>query len=131
MNNKIQADNSVNVFDPSLHLKPLTLTAAAVVYVRKKLAERGKGMGLRLGVKKAGCSGLEYVVDYVDVQAENDVVFAVEKDLAVFVDKECLLYLNGTEIDYVQKGIMGGELKFNNPNAKVSCGCGESFNIKN
>lgn len=129
MNKQIQTDNSVGIFDPTVSYKPVTLTAAAITHVKKKLKERGTGIGLRLGIKKAGCSGLEYVVDYVDAKQENEIVFPVEENLAVYVNLEHLPFLNGTEIDYVKKGITGGELKFNNPNAKVSCGCGESFNV--
>ncbi len=129
MSNQIQSDNAVSVFDPAVNYKPVSLTSAAIAYVKKKLKERGKGIGLRLGVKKAGCSGLEYVVDYVDAKLVDDHVFSAEENLAVFVNAEDMLFLQGTEIDFVQKGITGGELKFNNPNAKVSCGCGESFNV--
>lgn len=129
MNKPILTDDTVSIFDPTINYKPLTMTAAAIHYVKRKLAERGQGIGLRLGIKKAGCSGLEYVVDYVDTQGENEIAYPITENLAVYVNKENLLFLNGTEVDYLQKGIMGGELKFNNPNAKVSCGCGESFNI--
>lgn len=129
MSNQVQVDNSVEIFDPQANYKPVTLTPAAIAYIKRKLKERGQGIGLRLGVKKAGCSGLEYVVDYVDAKQENDIVFAVEESLCVYVGMKDLSFLQGTEIDYVQKGITGGELKFNNPNAKVSCGCGESFNV--
>jgi len=122
-------DNSISVFNPKKDYQPVTMTLAAITYVKKKLKERGQGIGLRLGVKKAGCSGLEYVVDYVDAKQENEIVFPVEENLAVYIALENLPFLHGTEIDYIKKGITGGELQFNNPNAKVSCGCGESFNI--
>jgi iron-sulfur cluster assembly protein len=129
MSTQKQIDNSVNIFDPTISYKPVTLTTAAIAHVKKKLKERGAGIGLRLSVKKAGCSGLEYVVDYVDAKQVNEAIFSIEENLAVYVSLEDLPFLHGTEIDYVQKGITGGELKFNNPNAKVSCGCGESFNV--
>lgn len=129
MSDKIQVDNSVEIFDPTINYKPITVTPAAIAHIKKKLKERGQGIGLSFGKKKAGCSGLEYVVDYVDVKQADEIMFPLEENLAVYVKLEDLPFLQGTEIDYVQKGIIGGELKFNNPNAKVSCGCGESFNV--
>lgn len=129
MSNQVQVDNSVEIFDPKANYKPVTLTPAAIAYVKRKLKERGQGIGLRLSVKKAGCSGLEYVVDYVDAKQADEMVFSVEENLGVYISTENLPFLQGAEIDYVKIGITGGELKFNNPNAKVSCGCGESFNV--
>lgn len=125
----MMTDGSVKIFDPRQHYQPVTVTPAALNYIQKKLQARGYGIGLRLGVKRAGCSGLEYVVDYVDVQQSTDEVFLAADHLAIYVDKKDLPIVHGTVIDYVQKGIVGGELVFNNPNAKVSCGCGESFNV--
>lgn len=125
----MQTDTSVKIFDPNQHYQPVTATAAAINYIQKKIRERGQGVGLRLGVKKAGCSGLEYVVDYVDAQQANDEIYPVAANLAVYVSKEHLPIVQGTVIDYVKKGIAGGELVFNNPNVKASCGCGESFNV--
>jgi len=118
----------VEFYDPkNTEFKPVTLTPAAIEHVKKKLKERGKGIGLRFGIKKAGCSGLKYIVDYVDEQQANDHLFPIENNLAIYVDLESLPYVQGTEIDYVKIGITGGELKFNNPNEKNACGCGESF----
>ncbi len=103
----------------------ITLTAAAVRQVRQSLEKRGHGVGLRLGVKNSGCSGLAYVVDYADAPGANDVSFDTDGVL-VLVEQEQLKYLQGTEIDYRREGL-NAAFRFNNPNVKDSCGCGESF----
>ena len=88
---------------------------------------RGKGIGLRLGVKQTGCSGYAYVVSYADEIGASDVVFEVA-DVKVVVDAESLKYVDGTEIDFVRQGL-NEAFKFRNPNVKGECGCGESFNV--
>ena len=106
---------------------PISLTPAAAERVRTFMASRGKGIGLRLGVKQTGCSGYAYVVSYADELGASDVVFEVS-DVKVVVDAESLKYVDGTEIDFVRQGL-NEAFKFRNPNVKGECGCGESFNV--
>ena len=106
---------------------PISLTPAAAERVRTFMANRGKGIGLRLGVKQTGCSGYAYVVSYADEIGASDVVFEVT-DVKVVVDAESLKYVDGTEIDFVRQGL-NEAFKFRNPNVKGECGCGESFNV--
>ncbi len=105
----------------------LSITNSAAQRVRDFLANRGKGEGIRLGVKTTGCSGMAYVVEFVDVIDEQDVVFECH-GIKIFVDPKSLLYLDGTELDYGREGLNEG-FQFNNPNVKDMCGCGESFNV--
>ena len=103
------------------------LSDAAVEHVRGQLDHRGKGEGIRVGVKTSGCSGLSYTLEFVDKVEPEDEVF--EKDgVKIFVDPKSLLYIDGTELDLVKEGLNEG-LQFNNPNVKGECGCGESFNV--
>jgi len=106
---------------------PISLTPAAAERVRTFMASRGKGIGLRLGVKQTGCSGYAYVVSYADELGARDVVFEVS-DVKVVVDAESLKFVDGTEIDFVRQGL-NEAFKFRNPNVKGECGCGESFNV--
>ena len=105
----------------------ITLTEQAANHVKKFLANRGKGAGLRLGVKTSGCSGMAYVLEFADKIEAEDKVFE-DHGVKVIVDSKSLLYLDGTELDFVKEGLNEG-FKFNNPNVKDSCGCGESFNV--
>jgi len=105
----------------------VALTEQAANQIKKQLQKRGKGVGLRLGVKKAGCSGFAYVIDYADEVAKNDAVFE-QHGVKVIVDAEQLDYLNGIELDYAKEGI-NEAFRFNNPNVKGTCGCGESFTV--
>ena len=105
----------------------ISLTAAAAERVRTYLATRGRGVGLRLGVKKTGCSGYAYVVNYADEVAANDVVFE-DQGVKVIVDSDSLRYVDGTEIDFVRQGL-NEAFRFRNPNVRGECGCGESFNV--
>ena len=106
---------------------PVTLTEAAAKHVQKYLARRGKGIGLRLGVKTSGCSGMAYNLEFVDEPAAEDLVFE-EHGAKVFIDPKSLVYLDGTQVDYTKEGLQEG-FKFENPNVKESCGCGESFHV--
>ena len=106
----------------------VTLTKPAIAHVKSQLAKRGAGIGLRLGVKHVGCSGFAYVVDYVDESQEDDYVYPVDANIAVYVDPESLPYVKGTQLDYVRQGLNAG-FQFHNPNVKQTCGCGESFSI--
>jgi iron-sulfur cluster assembly protein len=105
----------------------ITLTDAAAARVKQFLDNRGKGMGLRLGVKTTGCSGMAYIIEYADALEEGDVVFD-DHGIKVIVNPRSLVYLDGTELDYAKDGLNEG-FKFNNPNVKDMCGCGESFNV--
>jgi iron-sulfur cluster assembly protein len=103
------------------------LTPAAADRVRTFLAQRGKGAGLRLGVKKTGCSGWAWVVDYADAVAATDAVFE-EQGVKVFVDPDSLPLIDGTTVDFQKRGL-NEAFAFHNPQAKGECGCGESFNV--
>ncbi len=106
----------------------ISVTETAAERVRAFLENRGKGVGVRLAVKTSGCSGMAYVIEFVDeLDEENDVVFE-DNGIKLIVDKKSLLYLDGTEVDYGKEGLNEG-FKFSNPNAKASCGCGESFTV--
>lgn len=105
----------------------ITMTEPAAKHVAAFLEKRGKGIGLRLGVKTSGCSGMAYVLEFVDVLNEDDQVF-VDKGVKVIVDKKSLAYLDGTELDFVKEGLNEG-FQFNNPNTDGECGCGESFSV--
>ncbi|MFO1393575.1 MAG: iron-sulfur cluster assembly protein IscA [Steroidobacteraceae bacterium] len=105
----------------------VTLTPAAADRVRNFLASRGRGIGLRVGVKKTGCSGYAYVVNYADEVAAGDVVFE-DAGVKVVVDAESLRYVDGTEVDFVRHGL-NEAFRFRNPNVRGECGCGESFNV--
>jgi len=105
----------------------VSLTQSAADRVRSFLESRGRGVGLRLGVKKTGCSGFAYVVNYADEVGAADVVFE-DRGVRVIVDTESLRYVDGTEIDFVRQGL-NEAFRFRNPNVRGECGCGESFNV--
>ena len=105
----------------------ITMTTAAAEHVSKHLTQRGKGLGIRVGVRTSGCSGLAYVLEFVDQADEGDQVFE-DHAIKVIVDKKSLMYLDGTELDLVTEGLNEG-FKFINPNVTGECGCGESFNV--
>lgn len=105
----------------------ITLTEAAANHVKTFLANRGKGIGLRLGVRTSGCSGMAYVLEYADIIEPDDEVFE-SFGIKVLVNPKSLAYLDGTELDYGREGLNEG-FTFNNPKLKDTCGCGESFNV--
>ena len=105
----------------------ITLTPSAADRVRNFLAARGQGLGLRLGVRKTGCSGFAYVVNYADEVHDDDQVFESE-GVKVIVDAGSLALVDGTEIDFVRHGLSEA-FRFRNPNVKGECGCGESFSV--
>lgn len=105
----------------------ITLTEAAAERVKHFLDKRGTGVGLRLGVRTSGCSGMAYVLEFVDRIEDDDQVFE-DHGVKVVVDPKSLVYLDGTELDFAREGLNEG-FKFNNPNVKDECGCGESFNV--
>ena len=105
----------------------VSLTRAAARHVEKSLARRGSGIGLRLAVKTSGCSGFAYALEFVDNLNPDDQCFE-NHGMKVIVDARSLGMLDGTELDFVREGLNEG-FKFNNPNAKANCGCGESFAV--
>ncbi|MDE2120517.1 MAG: iron-sulfur cluster assembly protein IscA [Betaproteobacteria bacterium] len=105
----------------------ITLTESAARHVSKYLTQRGKGVGVRLGVKTTGCSGMAYKLEYADAVAPEDQVFE-SHGVKVLVDPQSLSYLDGTELDFVREGLQQG-FKFSNPNERDRCGCGESFRV--
>ncbi len=105
----------------------ISMTEAAAKHVQRSLEGRGKGEGIRLGVRTTGCSGLAYVLEFVDELAAEDLVFE-NHGVKVIIDPKSLVYLDGTELDFTREGLNDG-FKFNNPNVRGECGCGESFNV--
>ena len=105
----------------------VTLTDRAAQHVQSYIEKRGKGIGLRLGVKTTGCSGLAYKLEFADDRKAEDQEFE-SNGVRVLIDPKSLAYLDGTELDFVREGLNEG-FKFNNPNEKDRCGCGESFNV--
>lgn len=105
----------------------INLTEAAARHVSRYIERRGKGLGLRLGVRTTGCSGLAYKLEYADELNPEDVRFE-SHGVTVLVDPKSLVYIDGTELDFVREGLNEG-FKFNNPNMKSECGCGESFKV--
>ncbi|CAI0703120.1 iron-sulfur cluster assembly protein IscA [Serratia proteamaculans] len=105
----------------------ITMSDSAAQRVQAFMNNRGKGLGLRLGVRTSGCSGMAYVLEFVDDMNDDDIVFE-NKGVKVIIDGKSLVYLDGTELDFVKEGLNEG-FKFNNPNVSSECGCGESFNV--
>ncbi len=105
----------------------LTLTQTAAKHIQKSLNSRGKGIGLRLGVKTTGCSGMAYVMEFVDKLDDQDQVFE-SNNIKLVIDPKSMIYIDGTELDFTREGLNEG-FKFNNPNVKDECGCGESFTV--
>ena len=105
----------------------ITLTEKAAKHISRYIERRGKGIGLRFGVRTTGCSGLAYKLEYVDAAEPEDHVFE-SHGVKVFVDPKSMAYIDGTELDFAREGLNEG-FKFNNPNEKDACGCGESFRV--
>lgn len=105
----------------------VTMTQLAAQHVRRQLHEREKGIGIRLAIRTSGCSGMAYVLEFVDEAQENDHIFESHGE-RLYIDTKSLVYLDGTELDYVKEGLNEG-FSFNNPNVKDQCGCGESFHV--
>jgi len=123
---------NVPIYDPAQNKSKegqLYLTPSAIKHIKKILAKQVRGKCFRLSIKRSGCSGFAYVVDYVDSLHSEDLKFTIDNDLAVFVDRLSFPILKGVCIDYVQNGL-NGTLKFINPNQTAACGCGESFSIE-
>jgi iron-sulfur cluster assembly protein len=105
----------------------ITITEKAAKRVEKYLANRGKGVGLRLGVKTTGCSGMAYTLEFLDEANPEDTLYE-SRNVKIYVDPKSLVYIDGTELDFAREGLNEG-FKFNNPNVKDECGCGESFTV--
>ena len=105
----------------------VSLTKSAAARVRTFLEQRGHGLGLRVGIKKTGCNGYAYIIDYADSVDADDEIFD-QQGVKVIVDRESLKLIDGTEVDFVKQGL-NEAFKFRNPNVKGECGCGESFSV--
>jgi iron-sulfur cluster assembly protein len=105
----------------------ILLTQQAADHINRYIEKRGKGLGLRLGVRTTGCSGLAYKLEYVDEPKADDQVFE-QRGVRVYIDPKSLPFLEGTQLDYAREGLNEG-FKFSNPNEKATCGCGESFTV--
>lgn len=106
----------------------ITLTEHAAQQIKQQLAKRGKGLALRISMKKSGCSGFTYSFDYADEMQEDDQLFE-SHNARIIVKRDNLSYFDGSEIDFVKEGL-NSTFKFNNPNIENTCGCGESFSLK-
>lgn len=105
----------------------ISMTEKAARHVGEQLAGRGRGLGIRVGVTTTGCSGMAYVLEFVDKVDVGDQVFE-DRGIKIVVDPKSLAYIDGTEMDFVKQGVNEG-FEFKNPNAKGECGCGESFSV--
>ena len=105
----------------------ISVTEKAADHIKSQLLQRGKGIGIRLGVKTTGCSGLAYVIEFADNENDDDNVFE-DKGIKLIINPKSYVYLKGTQVDFAKEGINEG-FKFINPNVKDTCGCGESFNV--
>lgn len=110
-------------FNPS----SISFTEAAISHFKNSLVGKPENFGIRIGVKEAGCSGYEYFFEYTNEERDDDILFS-ESSFKIHVDKQSFEFLKGSEVDFVSTGLNQGII-FNNPNAKVTCGCGESFSI--
>jgi iron-sulfur cluster assembly protein len=106
----------------------IKLTDRAATHVKTFLSKNSEGVGLRLAVKSTGCSGYQYVVNVAKDTEETDVV-SQSQGITIVMDNQSFPFLEGTELDYVREGLIEG-FRFNNPNVENTCGCGESFSIK-
>ena len=105
----------------------ISLTSSAAEHVKSYLEKRGKGIGVRLGVKTTGCSGMAYTIEFADQAEKEDHIFE-DKGVKVVISPKSMVYLNGTELDFKREGLSEG-FQFRNPNEKDRCGCGESFSV--
>ncbi len=105
----------------------ISLTESAATHVKNYLEKRGKGVGVRLGIKTTGCSGMAYTIEFADQVEEEDQIFE-DKGVKVIINPKSMVYLSGTELDFTREGLNEG-FKFTNPNEKDRCGCGESFSV--
>jgi len=106
----------------------ITVTDKALKRIEHMVEQRGSGLGIRIAVKTTGCSGLAYVLEYLDTVEDVDIVTQIADNLSIAIDPKSIVYLDGLEVDYVREGLNEG-FQFNNPNVRSECGCGESFNV--
>jgi iron-sulfur cluster assembly protein len=106
----------------------ITMTPAAIKHVAGYIQKRGSGFGIRVAVRTSGCSGMAYVLEFVDQKEPEDQIFEMDGGVRIVIDPKSLAYLDGTELDFVKEGLNEG-FAFNNPNVRSECGCGESFNV--
>lgn len=118
---------SLETFDPNAAAQ-VSMTEAAIQHVRKMLDKHTDKVGVRLAVKKSGCSGFKYDVEFVEHAEDGDQAIQVTQDVVLFVANDAKAYVGGTEIDFAKEGV-NSTIVFNNPNAKDLCGCGESFSV--
>lgn len=114
-------------YDPSAPAE-VSMTDAAIAHVRKQLAKNTDMAGIRLGVKKSGCSGFKYDIEFIQAPDESDDAIVIADDVTLYITADARAYVRGTEIDFTREGL-NSTIKFNNPNAKDLCGCGESFSV--
>lgn len=122
---------SIETFDPTAqpNIEPkVSMTTAAIAHIRKQLEKQSDKRGVRLGVKKSGCSGFKYDIEFVDQAQDGDFLIQVADDLELYIAADAAQFVQGTEIDFSREGL-NSTIKFNNPNAKDLCGCGESFSL--
>lgn len=119
--------NAATAYDPN-EAPSVSMTEAAIAHVRKQLVKNPAMKGIRLGVKKSGCSGFKYDIEFVEQPASGDQIIDVADDVKLYVAADAAPYVRGTEIDFTREGL-NSTIKFNNPNAKDLCGCGESFSV--
>ncbi len=117
---------TVESFDPTR--QAVSVTPAAVEHFRRQLGQNNEAKAVRLSIKESGCTGFMYVVDLVTEGREGDVRYALDDEVSLYIDRDSLNVVSGTEIDFVIEGV-NRQLKFNNPNAQDYCGCGESFSV--
>src|SRR5262249_13634273 len=120
--------NSMSVQTYTPNQTPITMTEKALAHLEKQIAKAGHGIGMRLGTKKNGCSGLAYTVDIIDAAEADDQIYQVSEQLIVAVSPKHFPFVQGTQIDFVKEGL-NQHFKFINPNEKGGCGCGESFTV--
>ncbi len=118
---------TIETYDPGA-TADVSMTDAAIQHVRKMLAQHTDKKGVRLGVKKSGCSGFKYDIEFVEKAEDDDQSIQVASDVTLFVAGDAKAYVRGTVIDFTKEGL-NSTIKFNNPNAKDLCGCGESFSV--
>ncbi len=120
---------TIETYDPNAAPSAsVTMTEAALVHVKKQLALSNAAVGVRLAVKKSGCSGFKYDIEFIENLVADDIAVQVSDDIILYVAADAKAFVEGTEIDYVREGL-NSTIKFNNPNAKDLCGCGESFSV--
>ena len=121
--------SDVSYYTPLKEEPAVRFTEAAVSHVRAYLEKKGESKGIRFSVKKTGCSGLSYVIDYVDTPCPDDIVLPLADNYLICLDKKSYPFLKGIEVDYVKQGL-NYQFVFNNPNQTGECGCGESFTVE-